>query len=75
MAEAPNGSNGGRNGVIGGIVGVCKSAISSLPPPFLMLVLLNALFIAAVMWFLDAQQARRTDLFEKLIDHCIEKEK
>jgi hypothetical protein len=76
MSGAP--SNGPRNGspgnkgVLVGVVDLSQKIVATLPPAFLLLVLINALFIGVVMWFLDSQAKQRTELVEKLIDRCME---
>jgi len=43
----------------------------SLPPVFLMLLLINMLFLGLVLWFIDDQIQQRTELVEKVIEHCL----
>lgn len=48
-----------------------QSLISALPPAFVMLCLINAAFIAVVLWFVDDQLDQRTKLVGRLLDHCM----
>lgn len=36
-----------------------------------MLVLINAIFIGAVLWFLDNRMTERTALVDKIVDRCL----
>ena len=65
MTEPINGSERG------GIVALGHKLVGSLPPVFVMLLAINAGFIGATLWFLDAQMQQRTALADKLIDHCM----
>lgn len=60
----------------GSIVGAAsrlgQSVITALPAQFLLLVILNGIFIAMVMWFLNSQMDQRTALVTKLVDKCME---
>ena len=49
-----------------------QSLISALPPAFLLLCLINAVFIGLVLWFLDDQLDQRTKLVGKLVDRCMD---
>jgi len=46
--------------------------ISTLPPAFLLLVLINVMFLALIMWFLNSQMMQRTQMMEKFADRCME---
>ena len=49
-----------------------KAVLTALPPAFLLLCLINAAFIAAVLWFLDVQLAQRMELANKILDACLQ---
>jgi len=51
---------------------ISQSLISSLPPAFLVLVVLNSLFLGLVLWFINDQISQRTQLVSKVIDRCFE---
>lgn len=59
------------NTIPGAVSRLGQSLISALPPAFLLLVVINAIFIGMVMWFLDEQISQRTALVEKIVDHCL----
>lgn len=48
-----------------------KAVAASLPPAFLLLVLINAAFLAALFWFLDSQMEQRMSIANRLLDHCL----
>lgn len=62
-----------EQGVVSSVVGLSKSIVTTLPPAFLMLLLLNIAFIGIVFWFLDDQMASRMAMLNKIIDHCLTK--
>ena len=62
---------GDRAGIRGGIVDLGRSLIGALPPAFIMLVMINAIFIGAILWFLDNRMTERTALVDKIVDHCL----
>jgi len=47
---------------------LARSIVAALPPPFLMLVLLNVMFLAAVMWFLSDQTQQRVSFATRTMD-------
>jgi hypothetical protein len=49
-----------------------QSLITALPAQFLMLCLINAVFIFAVLYFVDDQLDQRTHLVGKLVDRCMD---
>ena len=63
------GSNGGRNGVIGRALTV----LATLPPAFLVLVVLNVAFIGVMGWVIDAHSERRAELIERILESCLDK--
>lgn len=61
-----------QNGTIpGAIARLGTSLISSLPPAFIGLVLINAIFIGCVLWFLNSQMEQRTAIVDKIVDRCL----
>lgn len=45
--------------------------IAALPPAFLMLVVINTIFLAVVMAFLNGQMEQRTAMANRILDHCL----
>jgi hypothetical protein len=58
--------------VVGAVSRLSQSLITTLPPAFLMLVLMNVGFLALVMWFLNGQMEARTVMVSKVLDRCME---
>jgi hypothetical protein len=48
-----------------------RKLIGTLPPAFIMLLLINCGFLGMVLWFLDAQLERRTALLNRIFDFCL----
>ena len=59
-------------GVIGLVSRVGDDLIRALPPAFLLLVVLNIVFLALVMWFINSQQEARNSLINTVIDRCMD---
>jgi hypothetical protein len=61
------------NGTIPGAVArIGQSLITTLPPAFLLLVLINVGFIGFLMWFLEDQLSQRDAMAKQLFDRCLE---
>jgi len=65
MAE-PNG-----NGHRGGMLAAVLDTIRTLPPAFILLLLLNALFLAALIWYVDARAKHSVDIIQQLLQACL----
>jgi hypothetical protein len=61
-----------HEGTIGAVTDISSKLIGALPPAFLMLVLLNVVFLGLVMWFLADQIDRRTALVTQIVTRCME---
>lgn len=48
-----------------------RAILTTLPPAFLMLVLLNIAFLGMILWFLESQIEQRTAVVSKVIDVCV----
>jgi len=59
-------------GVVGQVARIGDKIVSTLPPAFLLLLLINVMFLALIMWFLNSQMAQRTAMIEKFADRCME---
>lgn len=44
--------------------------LGTLPPAFVMLVLINVAFLGCTMMFMNAQTEQRTKLVQQIVDHC-----
>jgi hypothetical protein len=54
----------------GGLVGLAGRVASQLPPQFLMLVLLNIIFLGVVFWHQQKQDEARERLFTPILMAC-----
>lgn len=64
-------SEGTRTGGLTGLAATIGTGlIGALPPAFLMLVLINSLFLGLVLWFVEHQLDQRMILANKILDHC-----
>ena len=45
--------------------------VSSLAPQFLALILINALFLGALYWFVDARARHTVELVNHLLEACL----
>ena len=66
MAEAPH--NGGRDGLL---ASVSEKLIRALPPAFLLLVLLNIVFLGVASWVFQHNSAVRNAMLTKIIESCL----
>jgi len=60
------------NSVAGAAAKLGTKLIGSLPAQFLMLCLLNLVFIAGLLWFLDEQIKARERVLTPLITACLQ---
>lgn len=65
MSE-PNG-----NGKYSGLTGIGHRLIAILPPAFLLLVMLNIVFIGFLIWFLDHNATQRNELLTRIVAGCL----
>jgi hypothetical protein len=56
----------------GTIARLGQAIITTLPPAFLLLCLINAAFIVLVLWFIDDQLDQRTKLVGQLVERCMD---
>jgi len=49
-----------------------RALIATLPSGFLVLVVINAVFILGLLWFLDREQAARERVLAPVLAACIE---
>jgi hypothetical protein len=59
-------------GLVGLAARVSDTILRTLPPAFVLLVLLNCVFLSLVMWFISSEQQQRNALYGKLVDRCME---
>jgi hypothetical protein len=69
MSDAPrNGNGNGRGGVL---VAVSEKLIRVLPPAFLLLIIINVLFLGVMMWVFNHNAEARTELLTKIVEKCL----
>jgi hypothetical protein len=65
-------ADNGNPTIPGAVASLGKSLITTLPPAFLLLVLINVAFIGFLMWFLEDQLEQRDAMAKQLFDRCLE---
>jgi len=63
--------SGGDSGIISSAMRMGDKIVSTLPPAFLLLVIINAAFLGMVLWFINHGQDARTAMVDKLLDRCM----
>jgi hypothetical protein len=62
------GHNGNGNGLLAGL---SEKLIRALPPAFLLLVLLNIVFLGVASYVFQHNTAARNAMIERIIDSCL----
>jgi hypothetical protein len=72
-APQTNGHGNGRNGNgrAGLLASVSDKLIRALPPAFLLLVLLNIVFLGVASWVFQHNTAVRNEMLTRIIDKCL----
>ena len=63
-----NMNGNGRAGLVASLADLLKATLTTLPPAFLMLVLMNVMFLGVVLWFVNAQTEQRIALASRVIE-------
>ena len=58
------------SGLTGLAATIGTGLIGALPPAFLMLCVVNSMFLGLVLWFVEHQLDQRMLLANKILDHC-----
>jgi hypothetical protein len=61
-----------QEGAIGALSDLGGKLVGALPPVFIMLCLINVMFLGMVMWFLADQIDRRTALVAQIVTRCMD---
>jgi hypothetical protein len=69
MTTSPNG-NGNGNRWSGPIATMARDFMNSIPPAFVVLCLINVLFLYSVLAFVQNQTEQRVALINRLLDSC-----
>ena len=70
--ESRTRNGNGRHGLL---AGVSDKLIRALPPAFLLLVILNVVFLAVASWVFQHNTEQRNALLTKIIESCLLKDK
>jgi hypothetical protein len=62
----------GPHGIVAQVARMGDRLISTLPPAFLLLVVLNLFFLGMVMWFIQGQSEARSQMVSTLVSRCME---
>lgn len=57
-------------GVVSAAADLGTKLITTLPPAFVLLVLINVMFIAAVLWFMSHETDQKLVVINKILDTC-----
>lgn len=55
----------------GGLTGLGKAIVNTLPGQFLALLLINVIFVLGILWFLEKQQELASTVAREVFDRCI----
>lgn len=66
MSDGPH--QPAANGVI---VTISERLIRVLPPAFLLLIIINVLFLGTMMWVFNHNAEARTELLTKIVEKCL----
>jgi hypothetical protein len=64
--------NGNGNTIIGAGVKLGSAVVEALTPNFLALLLINALFLGLLYWFVDARARHTVELVNRLLETCLQ---
>jgi hypothetical protein len=53
------------------LAGISERLIRVLPPAFLLMIILNVLFLGGFFWVYDHNTEARTQLLTKIVDKCL----
>jgi hypothetical protein len=70
MAEPP--PNGHGTGTVGAVSRTASKLIDTLPAQFMVLVLLNSIYVVGMLWFLNVQADRRDRNLGPIITSCLQ---
>ena len=53
------------------LAGISDKLIRALPPAFLMLIVLNIVFLGVFWWVFDHNVSARTELLNRIVEKCL----
>jgi hypothetical protein len=60
-----------KHGIISAVAHVGSQVVSSLQPQFLALILVNVMFMAAFVWFVDGRARHTVEIIQALLESCL----
>jgi hypothetical protein len=63
-----------EKGTVAAAIDAVSNAVHALPPAFVVLALMNAIFLGALFFYLLEQQSDRTQLLKQVLDSCVVKQ-
>jgi hypothetical protein len=63
-----------ERGTISQAIRAVSDAVHALPPAFVILALMNCVFLGALFFYLLEQQSDRTGLLKQVLDSCVVKQ-
>jgi hypothetical protein len=60
-----------HRGVVASITSLAKDAVHTIPPAFLMLLLINVVFVLGLLLFLHQQSAPRERVLMAIVEACL----
>lgn len=72
MSEAPKNGNGGHTTIVSAGFKLGNSVVASLAPNFLALLIMNAIVLGFLYWFVDARARYTVELVNKLLASCLQ---
>jgi hypothetical protein len=60
-----------RHGITGALTTIGEGLLKVLPPAFLLLIILNVIFIGIVAWVSDRNAEQRNLMLTKIVEKCL----
>ena len=71
MSEAPKNGNGGHTTPSGMLASVSEKLIRVLPPAFILLIVLNIMFLGMATWMYNQNTEVRNVMLTRIIEGCL----
>ena len=74
MSEAQpphNGNGNGRRRNGGVLVSISERLIRVLPPAFLLLIVMNVMFLGVIAWVFDHNAEARNQMLSRIVEKCL----
>jgi hypothetical protein len=60
-----------RSGVTAAMAALGNQLITILPPAFVLLIILNVMFLGVITWVFDRHATARNELLTKIVERCL----